>query len=573
MNRVRSFIVLDPVVLLLISLISLFLVTGDTTNGVLYAFVFLGPIIAFSFQQRLWRYASIDDVWDFVKVISPFVVSIPVLWFLNLLEPTYLIIGGLSVTYLFVSRFGLRLFARPLADKEAPRVLIYGAGEAGSRVYKTIQHEKQVIGFFDDDTAKINFRLHAKLVYVKDIVQRCQSLQIDEVIIAIPTLSKRELQAKVSLLASANVAISVLPSFEEIDPKNYKVVPRAIKIEDVLGRKEVQLDLKGLASFVSKKRILITGAGGSIGSELACQLASYDIEELILLDSYENGLFSLGQELQSMKVNYRLRIVSIQDAHALQELFEATKPQLVYHAAAHKHVPLMEDSPNEAIKNNIQGSYHVFQSAMSVGVEHVVVISTDKAVNPTNIMGATKRLVERVMQTVASNSKTIFSAVRFGNVLGSNGSVIPLFEAQIAQGGPVLVTDPAIKRYFMTIPEAVQLVLESSLYAKGGDIFVLDMGEPIFIKDLAESMIRLAGFEPHQDIQIKYTGLRPGEKMFEELVFDSNVISKTANPKIFIETVTEEPLDLSQIHNQDYLRSLVQATIQRPVENANVSAS
>jgi FlaA1/EpsC-like NDP-sugar epimerase len=194
-------------------------------------------------------------------------------------------------------------------------------------------------------------------------------------------------------------------------------------------------------------------------------------------------------------------------------------------------------------------------------------------VNPTNIMGATKRLVERVMQTVASNSKTIFSAVRFGNVLGSNGSVIPLFEAQIAQGGPVLVTDPAIKRYFMTIPEAVQLVLESSLYAKGGDIFVLDMGEPIFIKDLAESMIRLAGFEPHQDIQIKYTGLRPGEKMFEELVLDSNVISKTANQKIFIETVTEEPMDLSQIHNQDYLRSLVQATIQRPVENANVSAS
>ena len=573
MNKQTSFIFIDPVVLLLISLISVFLLTGDTTNGVVYAFVFLGPIIAFSFQQRLWRYASIDDVWDFVKVISPFFVSIPVLWFLDFLEPAYLISGGLSFGYLFLSRFGFRLFVRPLANKEAPRVMIYGAGEAGSRVYKTIQHEKHVICFFDDDSSKENVRLHSKRIVTKQLLTILQTLEIDEVVIAIPTLSTKDLQSKVAMLAQANVAISVLPSFEEIDPANYKVVPRSIKIADVLGRQEVKLDLKGLAKFVQGQRICITGAGGSIGSELARQLATFDVEELICIDSYENGLFSLGQVLQSMNVKYRLRIVSIQDAIALQELFEQTKPQLVYHAAAHKHVPLMEDSPNEAIKNNIVGSFNLFQSAISVGAKHVVVISTDKAVNPTNIMGATKRVVERVMQTLASDAKTIFSAVRFGNVLGSNGSVIPLFEAQIAQGGPVLVTDPAIKRYFMTIPEAVQLVLESSLYAKGGDIFVLDMGEPILIKDLAETMIRLAGFEPYQDINIEYTGLRPGEKMFEELILDPDVVTTTANPKIFLETVTEPAIDLQQITHLPYLQELVQSTLKHPVETDHVSTS
>jgi FlaA1/EpsC-like NDP-sugar epimerase len=563
MKQFRSFVILDPVVLLLISLISVFLMNESTTNGVLYAFVFFGPVIAFSFQQRLWRYASIDDVWDFGKVISPFIVSLPVLWFLGYLEPAYGVVGGVSIMYLFLSRFGLRLFVRNSADKQAPRVLIYGAGEAGSRVYRAIHHDKQVLGFYDDDTAKFNYRLHGKPVHVNHLITVCDALQIDEVVIAIPTLSKRELQTKVHLLSSANVAISVLPSFEEIDPKNYKVIPRAIKIEDVLGRKEVQLDLQGLASFVQGKRICITGAGGSIGSELARQLAMFEIEELILIDSYENGLFALGQELQAVQIKVTLRIVSVQDAAGLQELFEATRPQLVYHAAAHKHVPLMEDSPVEAIKNNIQGSFHVFQSAMSVGCDHVVVISTDKAVNPTNVMGATKRIVERVMQTMASSSKTVFSAVRFGNVLGSNGSVIPLFEAQIAKGGPVLVTDPAIKRYFMTIPEAVQLVLESSLYAKGGDIFVLDMGEPILIKDLAETMIRLAGFDPYEEIPIVYTGLRPGEKMFEELILDPNVVSTTKNQKIFIETITEDPIDLSQMNHLPYLQSLLQATIHR----------
>lgn len=401
----------------------------------------------------------------------------------------------------------------------------------------------------------------AKKIYTTDVGSVIRSLSIDHVVLAIPTLSKRQLLDKIQLLAHAKVAISVLPSFEEIDPKHYTITPRTIKIEDVLGRKEVTLDLKGLASFVQGKRIMVTGAGGSIGSELVRQLANYDVKELILVDQYENGLFAIGQELNHTKVQFQLRVCSVVDMNSLRALFQATNPEIVYHAAAHKHVPLMEDAPWQAMQNNIIGSYNVFQCANDVGSGHVVVISTDKAVNPTNVMGATKRIVERVMQTMALESNTMFSAVRFGNVLGSNGSVIPIFEQQIAKGGPVRVTHPEIKRYFMTIPEAVQLVLETSLYANSGDIFVLDMGEPIFIKDLAESMIRLAGFEPHEDIKIEYTGLRPGEKMFEELVIDADHMKNTANEKIVVETAPIEPVDLTKMLNPTYLHELLQATI------------
>jgi FlaA1/EpsC-like NDP-sugar epimerase len=298
---------------------------------------------------------------------------------------------------------------------------------------------------------------------------------------------------------------------------------------------------------------------------------TYDVAELILVDQYENGLFAIGQELANQSISYQLRVCSIQDIESLQQVFAETTPQIVYHAAAHKHVPLMESSPQQAIQNNIIGSYHVFHCAIEHECEHVVVISTDKAVNPTNVMGATKRIVERLMQTVSQNSKTVFSAVRFGNVLGSNGSVIPVFEQQIAKGGPVLVTDPEIKRYFMTIPEAVQLVLETSLYASNGTIFVLDMGEPMYIKDLAERMIRLAGFEPGVDIKIEYTGLRPGEKMFEELVLDPNHSKTTSNEKIFIEMAEAEPIDLKRITDFDYCKELVQTTIDQAKEKTRVS--
>jgi FlaA1/EpsC-like NDP-sugar epimerase len=562
MNRHSLFVLIDPVVFLMIALLSVFLTSGSWANGILYAFVFYGPIIAFSFQQRLWRYASIDDVWDYLKVIGPFFVLIPVLWFLDYLDVTYLLIGALAIPYLFLSRFGLRFFDTAKSVKDAPRVLIYGAGEAGSRVYKELSSRKDVVGFFDDDSAKAVLRLHGKKIYTSDVLEVLHAQSIDEVVLAIPTLSNKQLLEKIQLLAKAKVALSVLPSFEEIDPKNYSLTPRAIKIEDVLGRKEVSLDLDGLSHFVQGKRIMVTGAGGSIGSELVRQLSMYDVNELILVDQYENGLFAIGQELMHAKAKIQLRVCSVVDKQSLQALFEETQPQIVYHAAAHKHVPLMEDAPWQAMQNNIIGSYHVFECANEIGSEHVVVISTDKAVNPTNVMGATKRIVERVMQTMSLQSNTVFSAVRFGNVLGSNGSVIPIFEQQIAKGGPVRVTHPEIKRYFMTIPEAVQLVLETSLYASSGDIFVLDMGEPILIKDLAESMIRLAGFEPHEDIKIEYTGLRPGEKMFEELVIDADHMKKTANDKIVVETAPIEPVDLTKILNQSYLKELLQATIQ-----------
>ena len=414
------------------------------------------------------------------------------------------------------------------------------------------------------------YRLHGKRIYTSDIISLCHSLMVDEVLIAIPTLSNKQLYDKVRLMSQANVAISVLPSFEEIDPSHYTLNPRPIKIEEVLGRQEISLDLTGLAKFVQGKRIMVTGAGGSIGSEHVRQLSIYDVAELILVDQYENGLFLIGQELRTSGISYSLKVCSIQDLDSLRNLFEETNPQIVYHAAAHKHVPLMEESPLQAIQNNIIGSYHVFQCATDVKCDHVVVISTDKAVNPTNIMGATKRVVERLMQTMAKTSTTTFSAVRFGNVLGSNGSVVPVFEKQIAKGGPVLVTDPKIKRYFMTIPEAVQLVLETSLYAKSGTIFVLDMGEPVLIQELAERMIRLAGYEPHVDIMIEYTGLRPGEKMFEELVIDSTNTTKTANDKIFIETAPEEVLDLTHIKDIPYLQQLVDSIIAQAKEANDV---
>jgi FlaA1/EpsC-like NDP-sugar epimerase len=319
--------------------------------------------------------------------------------------------------------------------------------------------------------------------------------------------------------------------------------------------------LEGLEEFLTNQVVLITGAGGSIGSELARQVAKYPIKQLILLDHTENGLFFIAKELQSIKNKLLVRIASIQDEARIDEILNDLKPTLIYHAAAHKHVGLMEDSPIEAIKNNIIGSYHVMNLAMKHKVKQMVTISTDKAVRPTNVMGASKQVVERIMQTLSKDSPTIFSAVRFGNVLGSNGSVIPIFEAQIAKGGPVTVTDPNVKRYFMTIPEAVQLVMETSLYAEKGNIFILDMGEPVLIKDLAETMIRLAGFEPYQDIDIAFTGLQPGEKMFEELILNENQVVKTPNQKIFLESTPLEPVDISKILDTNYGLTLVGSII------------
>ena len=566
---------LDPVVIA--SLYLLVNVITDPTFVGLVGFLPLveigfvyGPIIAFSFQQRLWDQASIHDIIDYLKVIATSALGILVVTFIfEFRLETFLFVGIASI-YLFISRFSGRFISVLRSPKKLPNVVVYGAGEAGSQLFNTLQGRKHVIAFFDDDVSKAGFVLHGRTVQPvpSDLLSFVKEHQIKDVYIAIPTLSRLEVLQKAKPFSALQLAVQILPSFEDVSKKNYQLQPKPIDVEDVLGRDVVELDLEGLEEFLMNQVVLITGAGGSIGSELARQVCKYPIKQLILLDHTENGLFFVAKELQTIKEKLVVRIASIQDEARLDEIFNEFKPTLIYHAAAHKHVGLMEDSPLEAIKNNIIGSYHVMNLAMKHQVKQMVTISTDKAVRPTNVMGASKQVVERVMQTLSKNSSTIFSAVRFGNVLGSNGSVIPIFEAQIAKGGPVTVTDPEVKRYFMTIPEAVQLVMETSLYAENGDIFILDMGEPVLIKDLAETMIRLAGYEPYQDIDIAFTGLQPGEKMFEELILNEDQVVKTPNQKIFLESTPLEPVDIKRIQDTKYGKSLIESIIS---EAANVS--
>jgi FlaA1/EpsC-like NDP-sugar epimerase len=559
---------LDPVVIA--SLYLLVNVITDPTFVGLVGFLPLveigfvyGPIIAFRFQQRLWDQASIHDIIDYVKVIIVSALGIIVVTFIFefRLETIYFV--GLSSSYLFISRFSARFISVLRQPKKLPSVVIYGAGEAGSQLFKTLQGRKHVVAFFDDDLAKAGFVLHGKPVQPvpSELSLFVNQHQIKEVYIAIPTLRRLDVLQKAKPFTALQVRVQVLPSFEDVSKKNYQLQPKPIEVEEVLGREVVELDLDGLEEFLINQVVLITGAGGSIGSELARQVAKYPIKQLILLDHTENGLFFVAKELESIKEKLVVRIASIQDEARIDEILDDLKPTLIYHAAAHKHVVLMEDSPIEAIKNNIIGSFHVMNLAMKHKVKQMVTISTDKAVRPTNVMGASKQVVERIMQTLSKQSPTIFSAVRFGNVLGSNGSVIPIFEAQIAKGGPVTVTDPNVKRYFMTIPEAVQLVMETSLYAENGNIFILDMGEPVLIKDLAETMIRLAGFEPYQDIDIAFTGLQQGEKMFEELILNEDQVVKTPNQKIFLESTPLEPVDISKILDMNHGLTLVESII------------
>jgi FlaA1/EpsC-like NDP-sugar epimerase len=567
MNRHSLFVLIDPVVFLMIALLSVFLTSGSLANGILYAFVFYGPIIAFSFQQRLWRYASIDDVWDYLKVIGPFFVLIPVLWFLDYLDVTYGLVGLISVTYLFVSRFGFRMLGAKIQPLSKDRVLIYGAGDGGDIAYKEYSIKKQVVAFVDDDETKRGLRLHGKPIYLSsEVPVVIQEQSITEVVIAIPSLPRITLIQLASTILSYGVKVSNLSLLEEMNHDASRLKTQSIKIEDVLGRAPLTFLNQEIGSHVYQKKILITGAGGSIGSELARQLVAFDFQQLVLLDQFENNLYTLDQALRRFYPKKAPLIVpliaSVQDRSRLDEIMQTYQPDIIFHAAAHKHVPLMEASPSEAIKNNVFGSYHVMEAALTHNVGQVVVISTDKAVNPTNVMGATKRVVEIMMQLFATEStSTTFSAVRFGNVLGSQGSVIPLFESQIASGGPVTITDPDIQRYFMTIPEACQLILQSSLDATSGDIFVLDMGEPIKIIDLAIQMIRLAGYEPYKDIAIEVTGLRPGEKMFEELLLDDSKVTSTKRNKIFIERPITHSIQRSQLLDTAFVQGLVQSII------------
>lgn len=425
------------------------------------------------------------------------------------------------------------------------RVMIVGAGEAGQMVINEINKNKgklnrQVVALIDDNEQLLGQEVCGKIVdgRVDDIPDLVKKFMVDEIIFSIANISNKRKKEIIDICRATSCYTKTIPSFLEIiDGKvDFKII-RDVEIDDLLGRDPVNLDMDKIRGYISHKIVMVTGAGGTIGSELCRQIYKYGPRKIILLDNYENNVYNVQQELL-MKYDHQLDmdvvIANIREEKRLEEIFSKYRPDIVFHAAAHKHVPLMEANPTEAVKNNVFGTLNLLKISDKYGVDKFVLISTDKAVNPTNIMGATKRLAEKLIQIYNENSPTDFVAVRFGNVLGSNGSVVPLFKSQIQAGGPVTVTHKDIIRYFMTIPEAVALVMQAGAMASGGEIFVLDMGDPVKIDDLARNIIRLSGFEPDVDIDIVYTGLRPGEKLYEELLMAEEGLKVTDHNKIFI---------------------------------------
>ena len=423
------------------------------------------------------------------------------------------------------------------------RVMIVGAGTSGSVILREMMTstytEGHVVCFVDDDKNKQGKFLNGILIAGgrDDIPALVQKYDVEEIFVAMPSAPGSETKKILEICRETDCELRILPGIYQLLNGDVSVSKlRKVEIEDLLGREPIRVNLNEIMGYVGNKVILVTGGGGSIGSELCRQIASHNPKQLIVFDVYENNAYDLQQELKRSypELNLVVLIGSVRNTHRMESVFEKYRPDIVYHAAAHKHVPLMEDSPNEAIKNNVFGTYKTAAAANKYGAERFVLISTDKAVNPTNIMGASKRMCEMVVQMMNRHSQTEFVAVRFGNVLGSNGSVIPLFKKQIEEGGPVTVTHRDIIRYFMTIPEAVSLVLQAGAYAKGGEIFVLNMGEPVRILDLAENLIRLSGYVPYEDINIEFTGLRPGEKLYEEMLMDEEGLQETPNRLIHI---------------------------------------
>ena len=465
-------------------------------------------------------------------------------------------------------RFSYR-FIRSIRHKaqnkrNASKVMVIGAGEAGNTVIKELVNSTyctmSVKCIIDDNSSKWGqFIQGIKIVGGRDkIVESAAFYGIDEIIIAIPSANRATMRELVEICKETNCKLRTLPGIYQLVNGEVNVSKlRDVDVEDLLGRDPIKVDMESIYNYVKGKVILVTGGGGSIGSELCRQIAGHEPKQLIIVDIYENNAYDIQQELKYKYPNLDLvvLIASVRNTNRMNHIMEKYHPDIIYHAAAHKHVPLMEDSPNEAIKNNVFGTWKTAQAAVQYGVKKFVMISTDKAVNPTNIMGASKRICEMIIQTYNRHYDTEFVAVRFGNVLGSNGSVIPLFRKQIMAGGPVTVTHPDIIRYFMTIPEAVSLVLQAGVYAKGGEIFVLDMGEPVKILDLAKNLIRLSGYKVDEDIKIEFTGLRPGEKLYEELLMNEEGLTDTENKLIHI----GKPIEFDEVKFYAQLYSLEKA--------------
>ncbi len=541
------------------------------TNIVEISVIKLVCLYLFGIYNSLWKYTSIDEL---AKIIGSLVVGtmscmvyldvfnavLPKSIYLLSFILDVMMIGALRISYRFIRRYKLYWFS-----PRTKNVLIYGAGQAGAMLIKELKEhpesDMKPVAVIDDDLNKRGRYISGVEVFgdMSKLTEILEKKNIQTMIIAMPSVPKVKINEIIDISKDFAGERKILPSVYDLVNQEVNLGSiRDIKIEDLLGRDVVKLDSTSIENFIQGKVILVTGGAGSIGSELVRQISKYQPSAVHLLDLNENALHFMSLEMSKTypENRYYFHVASIRDREAIFALFEKIQPQVVFHAAAHKHVPLMEVNPKQAVKNNVFGTLNVIDATEHVGAEKFVQISTDKAVNPTNVMGTTKRICEMMVQSRCQESKTEFVAVRFGNVLGSNGSVIPIFKDQIESGGPVTLTHPDITRYFMTIPEAASLVLQAGAMALGGEIFVLDMGEPVKIIDLAENLIRLSGYKPHVDIEIKITGLRPGEKMYEELLLNPDIISNTAHEKIFVEDPICEDFEVLKA-NLEKLRQAV----------------
>ncbi|MFD0961391.1 polysaccharide biosynthesis protein [Paenibacillus chungangensis] len=508
----------------------------------------------YKLYKKAWEYASIGELVMIAKAAALTIGGTALLqWiaFGDMHVRLLTVIGMMHMMLIGGSRLVWRVvrgsFSRQSGKRK--RTLIVGAGSAGTMLVRQLLNNSDTelypVAFVDDDAYKQELDIMGVPVAgtVSQIVAKASQYKVDNIVIAIPSLSKKQLYNIYTECAKTNAKTQIIPKLEDLATGRIAVTQfRDVQVEDLLGREPVELDIESISEYVTRKVVLVTGAGGSIGSEVCRQIARFLPEKLVVLGHGENSIYAIEMELKEMYkdsgVKFYTEIADLQDADKMNAVMRKHKPHVVYHAAAHKHVPLMERNPEEAVKNNLIGTYNAARAASASGVSTFVMISTDKAVNPTSVMGATKRLAEMIIQHMDGVSQTKFVAVRFGNVLGSRGSVIPLFQKQIARGGPVTVTHPDMVRYFMTIPEASRLVIQAGALARGGEIFVLDMGEPVNITELAQNMIRMSGFAV-EDIGIEYTGIRPGEKLYEEMLKDNEMMEKQVYPKIYIGKASE----------------------------------
>ena len=545
--------------------------TSEMLNTIILSvIVYSGILHLFKTYKNITRYENGNDylVYVLACLLSyTIVMTLKEVFNLPLLEMRVNLVAALIIVTTLI---GYRVTTRMILSSgheshtdnvNKKNVLIIGAGDAAKTVISTLRTTMRstynIVGLVDDNINKVNYAISGnKILGTRyDIPRICSENKVDVIFFTISNISNKDRKDILEICQQTQTKVRILPGTTDlIKNKNLMSNFRDIEIEDLLGREPIKLDNKNIGKLIENKVVLVTGGGGSIGSELCRQVMKFNPKELVIVDIYENNLYDIEQELRMNYPDAKIDaiVASVRDKKRLNEIFEEFKPYLVFHAAAHKHVPLMETSPLEAIKNNVFGTYNVVNCADEYNVKRFILISTDKAVNPTNIMGATKRLCEMIVQAKNKVSKTEYAAVRFGNVLGSNGSVVPLFKKQIASGGPITVTHKDITRFFMTIPEAVSLVLQAMSYAKGGEIFVLDMGEPVKIYDMAEKLVKLSGLEPNVDIEIKVTGLRPGEKLYEEILMAEEGLEATKHDKIHI----AEPMNINMDMIEDKLEKL-----------------